>query len=314
MTNANTESQKNQRALILLGLQRFNWMSYNGTDSEELNVMYLRALKNLPGFADYQTRQATIEEIRQRLLAIKSDLGILSEEELRAEEEARQRRRQERAERRRLEQEEAERRAREAEDRAAEEEKRRLAAEDYARRWAALQEQGHLTEEAEARRCALLEGLERSQSEIDSAVVGVTFGARSLLLSTNSGYVSYLDGSMHTSVSRLNAYNVGHLESTRFALRHTTVSLPPASQFNTITLENTIAAREQARKNLDACRATRGPNGDEASLLAAVVTTKAKAEAARVEYNKSASACAHHLQKVACSTVEARSATAEEDL
>ncbi|KAG5507357.1 hypothetical protein GH5_07453 [Leishmania sp. Ghana 2012 LV757] len=250
----------------LITTQRYNWMGYNGTETEEVDTALMRAADMPSNNYNYLHRQRVIMELKERLLQIKRELDLAPPEDRHSEEEARRRRQ----EQKRLEEEERMRREAEEAERA-EAERQRLeleAAEEEARR-----QQEAMEREATQRKnmheidlnsddsdasdeySAVLEARAWTQKEIDEAIEGFVKGTRSLLSCTGNGYVSYLDGSTHPTTDKLDAYNVSKLEDLTTAVAGTYFDMPAAEEHS---LEGVCAARDErdvARKKLEALRA-----------------------------------------------------------
>lgn len=265
----------------LVGTQRYNWMGYHGTETEELNTALLRGGEGSSGDNfDYEHRQQVMSDIKERLHLIKRDLELIPEEELKAEEEERERRREARrereaeakrqaeAERKAREEEEArakveqEKRAQEAALRQAEEEKRREEEERIAQanaaRWRRLHDTDDDTDDDEEKN-NILTNIPRSQEEIDSAVSTFGTAARTLLIEKDMGYVSYLDGTYHVTLSALQKHNKHHREGVVRALEGTNVELPDEEDFDTEDLATAQEHRTETRMKLDAIRCSDDP-------------------------------------------------------
>ncbi|KAK7197341.1 hypothetical protein NESM_000681400 [Novymonas esmeraldas] len=314
----------------LITKQRYNWMGYNGTESEEVDTALLRAEDAPADNYSYAHRQQVIAELRERLYHIKRELDLIPEEELRAEEAARERRR---AERKRREEEERERREAEEAARAEEADRQRQEREEAAEaarlqreaeearrreqeaeaqrnaeRWRQLQDSDEDSDVEEEQNMALA-AMPRTQQEIDNAVQGFAKGTRILLASNGSGYVSYLDGSVHPSITAVEAYNESHRAGVVHALASTRTPAPAAEAHSLAGVRAASDARDAARKKLDAFRALQDPtyaarirasekdargqprqrltaeDGDEATLAANCESTKQHSEATRTAYN-----------------------------
>ncbi|AIN97444.1 hypothetical protein LPMP_191020 [Leishmania panamensis] len=265
----------------LITKQRFNWMGYNGTETEEFDTTLLRTDGMQANNNAYAHRQQVVLELKERLYRIKRDLELVPEEELRAEEEARARRitEQKRLEEERLRREAEEAAwAEEAERQRLEREKARAEAEEEARRQREAEEQ--LEEE---RRLQLgksekdsnedsdeesepddghseaLTALPRTPEEMDKAIKGLVKGIRMLLASTGNGYVSYLDGSLHPSINKLEEYNNTKRESVIKAVDGTNVCVPDPAEHSLTEVSAAMEARDMARKKLDAYYAMQDP-------------------------------------------------------
>ncbi|TPP50956.1 hypothetical protein CGC21_19035 [Leishmania donovani] len=293
----------------LITKQRYNWMGYDGIESVECDTALLRSDVSSANNYNYMHRQQVIMELKERLYRIKRDLGLIPEEELRAEEEALQRRRMEK-------------KRREAEERM------RKEAEEAAR-----------AEEMERR------PMLRTQAEINSAIVGFTKGTRMLLASSGNGYVSYLDGSMHFTIAKVEKYNASKRERVMEAVAGTNVAVPTAEEYSLEEVRQAMNACDTARKKLDVLRALQDPtytarirsaekdtygtpvqqlteeDGDMSALVANCEDAKRFAESVRKAYNKKAAASGHALACALCmcpftaeqeSTSEAQAAAGEE--
>ncbi|CAD2217601.1 hypothetical protein AGDE_12373 [Angomonas deanei] len=270
--------------------QRYNWMGYHGTETDEVDTALLRLDgSDKADNNNYERRQQVVGDIKERLYLIKKDLDLIPEEELRAEEEQRQRRKQEKerraqeekqrqaeekqrqaeeAERRKEEQrqaqEEAQQRQAEEAAREAEEAQKRQAeeAEEAARaaRWRALHDSDD-DSDAEQEQNELLEGYVRSQEEIDDAVKGFAAGTRGLLLAQGAGYVSYLDGGVHLTLEQLEQHNSAYRPGTErlYLAAGGDGSFPSEEEFNTQALREALQERELARQKLESRKVLEDP-------------------------------------------------------
>ncbi|GET88005.1 hypothetical protein, conserved [Leishmania tarentolae] len=325
-TTPKDSSSPSATMTALITKHRYNWMGYDGIESEEVDAALLRSDGGPANNYNYMHRQQVIMELKERLYRIKRDLGLISEEELRAEEEARQRRRMER--KRRQEQERIRKEMEEA-ARAEEAERRRLEQEE-SEDWAT-------TEEAEVRgkqecekymndaeQCALLAAMSRTQKEIDSAITGFSKGTRILLTCSGNVYVSYLDGSEHFTIADLEKYNAANRKRVIKALAGTNVSVPASEEHSLEKVREAIQARDTARKKLDAVRALEDPtyrvrirstekgtdgtpsqqvvqeDGDISALVANCEETKQFAKSVCSAYNKKAAASGRTLTSALC--------------
>ncbi|KAL7708390.1 hypothetical protein N2W54_000765 [Lotmaria passim] len=331
---------------VIITKQRYNWMGYNGTETEEVDTALLRGENGTLDNYNYDHRQQIIAELKERLYHIKRDLDLLPEEEMRAEEEARQRRRDER---KRREEEARRRRAEEEAARAEEEERQRIEDEERAeeRRRQQEEDEQRRREEDEARRNAerwrqprgdsdddsdveeeqneALSAMPRTQEEIDYAVSGFVKGTRMLLIANDQGYVSYVDGSMHNSIDKLEAYNKEARAAAEAAVAGSSVSVPPAADFALDDVRTSAARQQELRKKLDAYRAQQDPtysarvraseknssgqpssaitqdDGDEAAITARLEEAKQHAEEVRKSYNAKATASGNAIAAVMAS-------------
>lgn len=264
----------------LITTQRYNWMGYNGTETQEVDTALLRSDDAQADNYSYAHRQQVIAELKERLYHIKRDLDLIPEEELRAEEAERQRRREQRkrreeearaqreaeeaarreeAERQRREREEAAEAARRQQE---EDEARRKAEEEEAQRNAARMRQLNDSDEdsdQEEELNAALSAMPRTQAEIDAAVQGFGKGTRMYLASNGSGYVSYLDGSSHPSTAAVEGYNAGKRAAVVKATAGLNVHIPAAEEYDVAEARAATEARDIARKKLDAYRALQDP-------------------------------------------------------
>jgi hypothetical protein len=351
---------------VIVTKQRYNWMGYNGTETQEVDTALLRGENAPADNYNYDHRQQVIAELKERLYQIKRDLDLLPEEELRAEEEARQRRREER---KRREEEARRRRAEEEAARAEEEERQRIEAEERAeerRRQQEEDERRREEQEAEAQRNAerwrqlhgdsdddsdveeeqneALSAMPRTQEEIDYAVAGFTKGTRMLLAMNNQGYVSYLDGSVHYAIEKLEVHNEEARAATDAAVAGSSVSVPPAADYSLDEVRVSAAKQQLLRKKLDAYRALQDPtyaarvrasekdtngqlsmevkheDGDEAAITAQLEEAKQHAEEVRKTYNAKAAASSNAIVAVICAragtppkSAKAPTPTAEDD-
>ncbi|CAJ1022011.1 hypothetical protein, conserved [Leishmania lindenbergi] len=261
----------------LITKQRFNWMGYNGTETEEFDTTLLRTDGMQANNNAYAHRQQVVLELKERLYRIKRDLELLPEEELRAEEEARARRITEQkrleeerlrreaeeaawaeeAERQRLEREKAQaeaRRQREAEEQLEEERRLQLGKSEKD-----SDEDSDEDSEADDGHSEALTALPRTPEEMDKAIKGLAKGIRMLLASTGNGYVSYLDGSLHPSISKLEEYNNTKREGVIRAVDGTNVSVPDPAEHSLTEVSAAMEARDMARKKLDAYCAMQDP-------------------------------------------------------
>ncbi|KAG5481240.1 hypothetical protein CUR178_06473 [Leishmania enriettii] len=249
----------------LITTQRYNWMGYNGTETEEVDTALMRAADMPLNNYNYLHRQRVIMELKERLLQIKRELDLAPPEDRHSEEEARRRRQEEK----RLEEERMRREAEEAERAEAERQRLELeAADKEARRQQEAMEREAMERkrmhgidlnsddsDASDEYSAVLEARAWTQKEIDEAIEGFAKGTRSLLSFTGNGYVSYLDGSTHPTTDKLDAYNVSKLEDLTTAMAGTHFNMPAAEEHS---LEEVCAARDErdvARKKLEALRA-----------------------------------------------------------
>lgn len=264
----------------LITTHRYNWMGHYGTETEEIDTAHLRGAGHTADNYDYEHRQQVIADIKERLHRVKRDLDLISEEEMRAEQEARQRRQ---AERRRREEEERQRQEEEAARRAEEEERRRIEKEqreqEEAARRAEEEERRRQAEKVEQERAsrwrqindsdadsddeeeinALLSGMRRTQKEIDNAVRGFTAGSRALIVSNDGGYVSYLDGSVHLTKAKLQQHNEAHRPGVEKAMEAANMPVPSAEEYALDEVSAAEAERDVARKKLDAYRVNQDP-------------------------------------------------------
>ncbi|KAG5480592.1 hypothetical protein LSCM1_06296 [Leishmania martiniquensis] len=314
----------------LITKQRYNWMGYDGTETEEVDTALLRAA-DVPGNNySYLHRQRVILLLRESLLKIKRDLGLAPEDH--SEQEARQRR----LEQKRREEEERMRR----EAALADAERQRLeqeAAEEEARRQREAMER---KEELRARTPSIDINSEDSdlsdeysavllcrtctQQEMDMAIEGFVKGTRSLLACTGNGYASYLDGSLHPTTSKLIEHNASKLDDVVSAMAGTYFEMPVAEEHS---LEEVCAARDEcdmARKKLEALRALDDrtysvrirtteknangqpkqqlePEDDNMTILETnFESAKQRSENVRKSYNKKASASGNAIAAALC--------------
>ncbi|CAG9572821.1 conserved hypothetical protein [Leishmania major strain Friedlin] len=322
----------------LITKQRYNWMGYDGVESAVCDTALLRSDGGPANNYNYMHRQQVIMEVKERLYRIKRDLGLIPEEELRAEERAIQRRRMEKKRR-----EEEERIRKEAEEaaRAEEMERRHLELEEAEERASAEEvatqasaehkhymndsdedsdEENGIDDEQSASLVAML----RTQEEIDSAIAGFTKGTRMLLASSGNGYVSYLDGSVHFTIAKVESHNASNREKVMQALAGTNVAMPTAEEYSLEEVRQAMHDRDTARKKLDALRALQDPtytarirsaekdtygtpvqqlmeeDGDMSALVANCEDAKRFAESVRKAYNSRAAASAHALACALC--------------
>lgn len=342
---------------VIVTKQRYNWMGYNGTETQEVDTALLRGENAPVDNYNYDHRQQVIAELKERLYQIKRDLDLLPEEELRAEEEARQRRREDR---KRREDEARRRRVEEEAARAEEEERQRVEQEERAeerRRQQEAEEQRHREQETEAQKNAerwrqlhddsdddsdveeeqneALSNMPRSQAEIDAAVGGFAKGTRMLIASSGQGYVSYLDGSVHTTMAGLEAHNEKNRAAAVVATAGSSVSVPPAEEFALDDVQANAARHQLLRRKVDAYRALQDPtyaarvrasekningqpsieitpeDGDEAALTAQVQEARQHAEEVRTNYNARAAASGRAIAAVMCSRAGGAAPAAE---
>lgn len=342
---------------VIITKQRYNWMGYNGTETEEVDVALLRGADAPVDNYNYEHRQQVIAELKERLYQIKRDLDLLPEEELRAEEENRQRRRADRKrredearrhraeeeaaraeeeERQRIEQEErAEERRRQQEE---EEERRRdqeAEAQKNAERWRQLHDDSDDDSDVEEEQNEALSGMPRSQEEIDNAAAGFAKGTRMLLAANGQGYVSYIDGSVHYTVEKLEAHNEANRAAAVVATAGSSVSVPPAEAYSLDDVRANVARHQLLRKKVDAYRALQDPtyaarvrasekningqpstavtaeDGDEATLTAQLEEAKQHSEEVRKAYNARATASGNAIAAVMCTRAGATPAAAE---
>ncbi|KPA82884.1 putative mitochondrial hypothetical protein [Leptomonas pyrrhocoris] len=343
---------------VIITKQRYNWMGYNGTETEEVDTALLRGDKSTVDNYNYDHRQQVIAELKERLYQIKRDLDLLPEEELRAEEEARQRRRDER---KRREEEGRRQRAEEEATRAEEEERQRIEQEERAeeqRRQQEADEVRRREQEAEAQRNAdrwrqlhgdsdadsdveeeqneALSAMPRTQEEINSAVAGFSKGTRMLLAANGQGYVSYIDGSVHSSIEKLEAHNEKARGPAETATAGSSVSIPPAAEYSLDDVRAAAAHRQLLRKKLDAYRVLQDPtyaarirssekdarghpttaitpeDGDEATIAAKLQEAKQHSEEVRKAYNDRATASANAIATATCPRAGGAAAAAPE--
>ncbi|KPI89164.1 hypothetical protein ABL78_1727 [Leptomonas seymouri] len=263
---------------VIVTKQRYNWMGYNGTETEEIDTSLLRNDGTQADNYNYDHRQQVIAELKERLYQIKRDLELLPEEELRAEEELRQRRR---AERKRRAEEARRRRAEEEAARAEEEERQRIEQEERLRQQEE-EEQRRREQEAEAQRNAqrwrqlhddsdadsdideeekneILSKMRRTQAEIDHATAGFAMGTRMLLAVNGQGYVSYIDGSLHASIDQLEAHNQKARAAAEAITAGSSVRVPPAAEYSLDDVRASAEKYQLLRKKLDAYRALQDP-------------------------------------------------------
>ncbi|CAC9483270.1 protein of unknown function - conserved [Leishmania donovani] len=343
----------------LITKQRYNWMGYDGIESVECDTALLRSDVSSANNYNYMHRQQVIMELKERLYRIKRDLGLIPEEELRAEEEALQRRRMEK---KRREAEERMRKEAEEAARAEEMERRRLELEEAEERASAQEAAAQASAERKRymddsdedsdgengiddEQSASLVAMLRTQAEINSAIVGFTKGTRMLLASSGNGYISYLDGSMHFTIAKVEKYNASKRERVMEALAGTNVAVPTAEEYSLEEVRQAMNACDTARKKLDVLRALQDPtytarirsaekdtygtpvqqlteeDGDMSALVANCEDAKRFAESVRKAYNKKAAASGHALACALCmcpftaeqeSTSEAQAAAGEE--
>ncbi|KAG5507080.1 hypothetical protein JKF63_05826 [Porcisia hertigi] len=305
----------------LITLQRFNWMGYNGTESEEIDTQHLRNSDKPSDNYSYAHRMQAILEMKERLYLIKRDLDLIPEEQLRAEEAERERKRAERKRR-----EEEERLRKEAEEAArSEEAERKRQEEAEAQLEAERRRRMGNSEEEEERLNAILASIPRTQTEINAAAEGFTKGTRMLLFSTDNGYVSYLDGSVHLSAPQTEEYNTSIRERVIKALDGTNVLVPAAEEYSLAEVHAANNARDEARKKLDAFRVTQDPTyssrirstekdaagnpmqqlapgeSDEPTLVSNYESTKKRAESVRKAYNAKAASTGNSIASALCS-------------
>ncbi|CBZ25788.1 conserved hypothetical protein [Leishmania mexicana MHOM/GT/2001/U1103] len=324
----------------LITKQRYNWMGYDGIESVECDTALLRSDNGPANNYNYMHRQQVTMELKERLYRVKRDLGLIPEEELRAEQEAIERRRMEKQRR-----EEEERMRKEAEEVALAEEmeRRRLEAEEAeeVEERASIQDAAAQSNDDRKRymddsdedsdggdgtdeQSAILVAMLRTQEEINSAVRGFTQGTRMMLASSGSGYVSYLDGSVHFTIANVEMYNAAKREKVMEALAGTNVSVPTAEEYSLGEVRQAIEARDMARKKLDVIRAFQDltytarirttekdaydtplqqvteEDGDMSALVANCEDTKRFAESVRKAYNAKAAASGHALSCALC--------------
>ncbi|CCW71886.1 unnamed protein product [Phytomonas sp. Hart1] len=222
--------------------QRYNWMGYNGTESKEIDQVFVRSGDGA-GIFDYWRRRSVLNDIKKRLHLIKGELNLIPEDELRAEREAARRCR---------EANEAARRAKLNDDanRSQEEEARRLAQVEFERRMRAIMQRTAGISEAECNE--LLENLPHSRAEMVNAVNSFSTAARGLLVAHEAHYISYLDGSCHTSLDGLDQYNVKIRNQTKQALEELGMSLPQAEVYSTGALHDAKSVLKTAQQKLQA--------------------------------------------------------------
>lgn len=231
---------------LTLVATRYNWMGYHGTESEEAAL--LRWAGKQEGNFDYNNRKEILDEIEQRLFLIKLEHGLLSPEEI-AEMERR---------RREQEREEAERRERERllrEERFAAE--RRVLEEEETMARAQLEhdlrfEINEMEKELERFLRAGLKLRSEVSGSNDRGYALFNQAVRSFLVSNDTGFVSYLDGSYHTNLASLDKHNASKRSEIAAALEGTRIALPKEQQFDTQKLHDLVDIKDMLRMKLDA--------------------------------------------------------------
>ncbi|ORC92396.1 uncharacterized protein TM35_000031490 [Trypanosoma theileri] len=229
----------------------FNWMGYEGTESETLNLALLRHGNsgNLR-YADYCQRQEVLADIRLRLKLIKRDLGLLPPE---AEETP--------VDDAIAELSEDESLSLEAPISARPKEEEKKVVEDkepstlLAVRQRALQSTGtgRGSDSDEDEEIVYVYPAPPSADDTATAAKAAGAALRSVLFEAGATYVSYIDGAEFTSTTALAEHN----EAKRAEL--TDVELPEPGAFDLAPLEAALEERTQLRLKLDAVRAARDP-------------------------------------------------------
>ncbi|CCW64707.1 unnamed protein product [Phytomonas sp. EM1] len=316
----------------LIAGQRYNWMGYNGTESKEVDGIFIRG-GNDAGIADYWRRRSIIDDIKRRLHLIKGDLDLIPEEELRAEREAARRRRAAR---------EAEEPARQAQDEEcedmdydayqAEEDARRSSESQFEERTREIMQRTAGISEAECN--GLLENMPRTKAEVQQAVSSFSARTRAFLVRQGAYYVSYLDGSWHTSLEKLEQHNFKFQSLTERALEGTGVGLPLAEDYSTAELRDAAERLEVAQQKLQAylCQVDRThvmrlrkadkdergnpivliteEDGDEEALRRKVDDALADMVSLREAYNKRSAACGKKLATLTISSEQLHDSSA----
>lgn len=220
--------------MALVQTHRFNWMGYEGTESENLNLALLRPINtgNLR-YSDYQQRQHAVEDISTRLKLIKRDLGLLPPEE----------------------EEELMKRGNTADvddDLSPEHDADvvKLFAK-YAGRRKQLRSLKDAPDASSAGTVFYHPG-EPTDKEQKWALNKFNLAVRSLLCGVGETSVSYLDGNEFTQLPRLKAHNKDYRDKVQSAAK---TPLPAENKFDTAPVEAALERSKQVRMKLDAVRA-----------------------------------------------------------
>nr|AGN32887.1 hypothetical protein [Trypanosoma rangeli] len=291
--------------MALVQTHRFNWMGYEGTMSEALNLDLLRHTDvGSLRYSDYRYRQEVVADIRMRLKIIKRELGLLPPEE----------------------DEEGDRVSPVSKGEFVdvdEYERNEFLLRIQRRRNALLYSKGPLVagEDNEAEEVYYHPAPPTAEMQ-RKAVPSFTLAVQSLLVRAGETFVSYLDGSEFVTVSKLTEHNEARRGEVEAAAEEAGVVLPSASEFEVTSLQAALEKREQLRMKLDAVRAASDPSyaarfvraeerdnsgqpvtnvfpedGDENNLSAKLQEAKVQLESARLAYNMRAFVIARRVQK-----------------
>ncbi|KAH9589135.1 hypothetical protein LSM04_002692 [Trypanosoma melophagium] len=299
--------------MAVVQTHRFNWMGYEGTESEALNLALLRHGNsgNLR-YTDYCQRQEVLGDIRLRLKLIKRDLGLLPPE----------------AEETPVEDAVGElddhddalslgappsEGPKEVERDDVDDEPAALAA--IRRRVRQTGGRQHGSDSDEDDEIVYVYPAPPAENETAAAMKGVGGALRTMLCEAGANFVSYIDGAEFPSTAALTAHN----DAKRAELSD--VELPEPSEFNITPLETAVEERNQLRMKLDAVRAARDPEysaavipvserdnsgnpitnvgaheADEAQLSQKLTKAKRRLAALQAAYNKRALTSAQSVQ------------------
>ncbi|RNF02591.1 hypothetical protein TraAM80_06291 [Trypanosoma rangeli] len=291
--------------MALVQTHRFNWMGYEGTMSEALNLDLLRH-SNMGSlrYSDYNYRQAVVADIRMRLKIIKRELGLLPPEED-------------------VEEGNMDHIAKDEFVDVDEYEGNEYLLRIQRRRNALLYSKGPLVASEDDEAEAVYYHPAPPTAEVQrQAVPSFALAVQSLLVRAGETFVSYLDGSEFVAVSKLSEHNEARRGEVEAAAEEAGAVLPSASEFEVTSLQAALEKREQLRMKLDAVRAASDPSyasrfvraeerdnsgqpvtnvfpedGDEKNLSAKLQAAKVQLESARLAYNKRAYVAARRVQK-----------------
>lgn len=288
--------------MALVQTHRFNWMGYEGTQSEALNLALLRQTDaGQLRYSDYQQRQQVVNEIELRLKLIKRDLGLLPQEDILKD-------------------------LQDAEARRSPSPKRETYAEDILALFAMRRK--------DMRHLNVISGLtaddgkkfnflhQPSDDTIKASYMKICNSMRSLLFRNGLTFVSYIDGMEFTELRQLVEYNKTQRAAVQGTLAAAGVMLPAESTFDVKTVKAALEQRDTLRKKLDALRARRDPtyaancirkdelndkgeptttvlqaDGDEQELFKKLVAAQKKLHSVQSAYNAQAYTVSQQLLK-----------------
>lgn len=235
---------------LSLDLTHCQWMGYNGTESALMAL--LRDLKEDSGPLTPQRRQDILDEIELRLLIIKIQCNLVSEDELRKVIEGRERER-----RRRLEEEEELARKRKEEFNAALREL--LEEERYDRSRIIKELRESMSDSVEREKRLIHAGLALPSNTYRKVNLrDLCDASKGYLYANDACLICYLDGSIHPSIEELDSYSEAMAKELSAKYRGK-VNVPRFRSYLTNEVYLAQLHMENCRKQLDAYRCKLDP-------------------------------------------------------